>query len=356
MNTRRTLLPILLLVQIIILKMVSFFPEWIERVYSNGIYVWISSFSRMLLGRIPFSIGDIIYFLVIFLLIRWFWKKRKSWKTEWRANTLQILSFISVFYFCFHLLWAMNYHRVTLYEKLHIKQDYTDADLLRFTKLLIAKTNAIHSKIAINDSSKITFPYSQEQAFEMNLKGFDNLAKIHPNFAYHHRSIKKSLISLPLSYMGFAGYLNPFTNEAQVNDLMPMYNFPTTAAHEMAHQIGYASESEANFIGYLASIKNEDYYFQYSGYSYALKCCLRNWKIRDEKTLEILLPTIHPGILANYEEATQFWAQYETFIETGFKIFYDNFLKFNQQKDGLESYSKFVDLMVNYYKVEPIDN
>ena len=41
---------------------------------------------------------------------------------------------------------------------------------------------------------------------------------------------------------------------------------------------------------------------------------------------------------------------YETFIESGFKIFYDNFLKFNRQKDGLESYSKFVNLMVNYYQ------
>lgn len=122
----------------------------------------------------------------------------------------------------------------------------------------------------------------------------------------------------------------------------------------MAHQLGYASESEANFIGYLASIKNDDLYYQYSGYSFALKYCLRNWKIRDEQVLKQLLPTIHPGILKNYDDSQKFWEQYETFIETGFKIFYDNFLKLNQQKDGLDSYSKFVDLMVNYYKTEPL--
>jgi capsule polysaccharide export protein KpsC/LpsZ len=45
-----------------------------------------------------------------------------------------------------------------------------------------------------------------------------------------NRSVKKSLLSLPLTYMGFAGYLNPFTNEAQVNDKIPMYNFPTTTS------------------------------------------------------------------------------------------------------------------------------
>ncbi|MBX9806659.1 MAG: DUF3810 family protein, partial [Flavobacteriaceae bacterium] len=39
-------------------------------------------------------------------------------------------------------------------------------------------------------------------------------------------------------------------------------------------------------------------------------------------------------------------------IDKGFHAFYDNFLKMNQQKDGMEGYSKFVNLMVNYYKVK----
>jgi hypothetical protein len=148
--------------------------------------------------------------------------------------------------------------------------------------------------------------------------------------------------------------LNPFTNEAQVNDKGPMYNFPTTVCHEMAHQLGYASESEANFIGFLASVKNDNLYFQYSGYSYALRYCLHNWQIRDEKMFAILHKKVNPGILKNYDESNAFWKQYETFVETGFQIFYDNFLKFNQQKDGMEGYSKFVNLMVNYYKDKPL--
>ena len=122
----------------------------------------------------------------------------------------------------------------------------------------------------------------------MALEGYSNLGKEYDFFKYEEPSIKKSLISLPLTYMGFGGYLNPFTNEAQVNDKLPMYNFPFTVCHEMAHQIGYASESEANFIGFLSTIKNKDLYFQYAGYSYALKYCLRNWRIQDEKIFEEL--------------------------------------------------------------------
>jgi hypothetical protein len=37
-----------------------------------------------------------------------------------------------------------------------------------------------------------------------------------------------------------------------------------TTNHEMAHQMG-ASETECNFIGFLASIKNDNLYIQYSG-------------------------------------------------------------------------------------------
>ena len=347
---RKYILPLLLFIQILFLQLISFFPELVERYYSYGLYVYISKFSRILFGSFPFSIGDCIYFVVVFLILKWFYQQRKLGKLNWKDSALRVLSFLSVFYFLFNLLWAMNYHRVPLFEKMAIERKYSNDDLLKFTKVLIKKTNEIHSQIEKNDNLKVVFPYSQEQVFEMNIKGYKALSSEFPSFKYENSSVKKSLISLPLSYMGFGGYLNPFTNEAQVNDKVPMYNFPTTVCHEMAHQLGYASESEANFIGFLASIKNDNVYFQYSGYSYALRYCLRNWQIQDEKVFEELVKTIHPGIMKNYNESKEFWKQYETFIETGFQIFYDNFLKFNQQKEGLEGYSKFVDLMVNYYK------
>ncbi|REH01257.1 DUF3810 domain-containing protein [Flavobacterium aquicola] len=347
---RKYILPLFFLIQIIFLKIIRFFPETVEHFYSNGIYVFISKFSRIVLGIIPFSVGDCIYFILILFALKWFWTKRKSWKQEWKNNLLTILSVLSIFYFFFHILWALNYYREPLFEKMNIERDYTDADLLVFTKKLIAKTNAIQSQITKNDSLKVVFPYSQNQDFEMNQNGYKNISKEYVFFTYSHLSIKKSLFSLPLTYMGFGGYLNPFTNEAQVNYLGPMYSFPMTANHEMAHQMGYASESECNFIGFMSSIKNDNPYVQYSGYSIALRYCLGNWQVRNEKILDQLLKTVNPGILKNYKESHDFWKQYETPIETGFHVFYDRFLKINQQKDGMDSYSKFVNLMVNYYK------
>ena len=351
---RQNLLPFLLLIQIILIPFLGYFPEVVERWYSNGFYPFVSKLLRILFGYIPFSVGDVLYLLLIAFGIQWVWTNRKSRKTNWKKNILKITNCFSVLYFAFHLLWGFNYYRQPLFEKMKIERDYTDADLLVFTKKLIAKSNAVQFQITQNKKEKIVFPYSQEQVFQMNTEGYSNLADQHPFFQYSELSGKQSLFSLPLTYMGFGGYLNPFTNEAQVNYLMPMYHSPTTSCHEMAHQMGYASESECNFIGFMASVKNENLYFKYSGYSFALRYCLANWQIRNESIYNQLLQTVHPGILKNYEESNVFWKSYETPIETGFHLFYDSFLKWNQQKDGMEGYSKFVNLMVNYYKSKPL--
>ncbi len=346
---RKYILPLFLLFQILLLKIIAFFPEFVEKYYSNRLYVSISRFSRTLLGNFTISIGDIIYGILIVYLLIVIWKYRKSWKLHWRNNLLKISSFLAIAYFLFHILWAFNYYRVPLFEKMNIKQEYTNQELFVFTQKLIAKTNQIHMQITHNVNQKVINPYTQEAIFEMTQNGYNHLSNQYPFFSYQIPSRKKSLFSLPLTYMGFGGYLNPFTNEAQVNDKVPMYGFPNVVCHEMAHQIGFGSESECNFIGFLAGIKNDNLYFQYAAYSNALRYSLHNIEVLDETKLAPFLAKINPGIIKNYDESEQFWKQYDTFIDVGFHAFYDQFLKFNQQKDGMDSYSKFIDLLINYY-------
>ncbi len=338
-----------LIIQILLIQILKLFPEFVECFYSNGLYPNLAEVSRKILGWIAFSIGDLIYFVVGFFLLKWtinLFRKPKNWK----IIGLKIAKGLSIFYFLFHICWAFNYYREPLFAKMNIEKDYSDTDLLLFTKEMIRLTNATQVSITNNPNKKVIPSSTQKEIFEKSINGYQNLANRHSFFTYETTSIKKSLISLPLSYMGFSGYLNPFTNEAQVNDRVPMINFPFTTCHEMAHQIGYASESEANFIGFLAVTQNEDLYFKYAGYSTALRYCLRNWEIRNPQLGKQLLKEINPGVLQNFKDSENHWKQYDTFIEDGFKIFYDNFLKANQQKDGLESYSKFLNLLINYSK------
>ena len=347
---RKHILPILLFAQIILVKTLALFPEFVENWYSKGLYTKIAFVSRNVFGNIPFSVGDVIYYILIFLLLKWIWNNRKGFWKNWKTNGLTVLSWFSIFYFFFHFLWGMNYYRIPLHEKLNIDKEYTLAELEAFTEKMIAKTNAIQLSITKNDTIAVHIPYSNDEIFELAQNGYKNLPKALNDFQYHYKSTKASLFSYPLSYMGFGGYLNPFTNEAQVNILKPKYNAPLTTSHEMAHQTGIGSESECNFIGFIAASKNKDLYFKYAAYSFITRYCLHNLEMMQEGKSEKFLKTINKGVLKNFDENEQFWEKYHTPIDTAFEIFYDNFLKANQQQDGLESYSKFVGLMIGYEK------
>ena len=333
------------------MRFLAFFPKVIERFYSNGLYVYLSHFSRRILGKIPFSVGDILYSTLLLYFIYWFYKNRI---VSWKSKLWSILSFVSVFYFLFHILWAFNYYREPLFEKMKIEREYSNEDIYAFTQNLIVKTNEIQFQITKKTNQKVSNPYSQDSIFQLTQAGYDTLAKEYSFFKYEIPSRKKSLLSLPLTYMGFAGYLNPFTNESQVNYKIPMYNFPNVICHEMAHQIGYASESECNFIGFMACIKNDNIYFQYAAYSTALQYCMNNVFMKNEQQFNYLKKQINTGVLLNYKESQQFWKEHETIIDKGFQFLYDHYLKSNNQKEGIESYSKYVDLLINYNKKHKI--
>ena len=348
---KKYILPLLLVVQIIIVKTLAFFPETIEEFYSNGLYPILSKGLRITFGSLSFSFGDVIYGVLIFLLVKWIVKNRKGFLKNWKANGLKFLSILSVFYFFFHFLWGMNYYRIPLHEKLKINKEYELTDLEALTEKMILKSNELQVIITSDKNNAVINPYTEKEIFEMAQNGYHKLPKDLKEFDYKNKSIKQSLFSMPLSYMGFGGYLNPFTNEAQVNYLKPKYTTPFTTCHEMAHQTGIGSESECNFIGYLAAINNSDDYFQYAAYTTAVRYCFRNLEEIEEGKSKLYLEKLNKGVLKNFNENEVFWTAYETPINTFFEYFYDNFLKANQQKEGLESYSMFIGLLIGYEKV-----
>ncbi|EPR71748.1 hypothetical protein ADIWIN_3195 [Winogradskyella psychrotolerans RS-3] len=337
-------------IQLLLLSQLKHYPEFVEQFYSNGLYVFISKLMRYAFGWLPFSVGDLFYTLAGIYLIRWLIVNRKRIIKDTVNWLLDIGATLSIAYFAFHILWAFNYYRQPLYKSLNLEADYTTEQLVSFTEQLIQKSNILQLQLAKNDTLKVEMPYTKSEIFDKVKDGYRALSEIYPHLEYHPKSIKKSIYSLPLTYMGFSGYLNPFTNEAQVNGLISTYKFPTTACHEAAHQLGYAAENEANFIGSLAAIHNNDVYFKYSGYTFALRYCLAELFKRDPELYDAVILTVNTGILKNYQEVREFWDAYENPIEPIFEKTFDNFLKANNQSAGMKSYSYVVALLVNYYE------
>ena len=216
-----------------------------------------------------------------------------------------------------------------------------------FTKYLIDKTNAIHSSLAENDTLAVVFNKTPN---EYETEAFENFKAVgFQGQVVSHQSIKPSLLSLPLSYMGFGGYLNPFSLEAQYNDKVPNYKYPSLIAHEMAHQLGYAKENEANFVSCYINMYSQNQKIKYAGFTYALKFCLNEVYRRSPEDFETLKAKVNPGILKNYKDVQEFWKSYKNPMEPVFKNVYGNFLKVNNQPRGIESYNYVVALLVNYF-------
>ncbi|WP_303315939.1 DUF3810 domain-containing protein [Flavivirga abyssicola] len=352
LKKKKTLLALSLIPQYVLIKWMSKYPEFVEQFYSNGIYPFISKIFRYTLGWLPFSFGDLVYTLSIIYIVRWFYKNRKQLRKNTKQWFVDVFSAIAIMYFVFHLFWGFNYYRLPLHKSLDIANDYTTEQLIFVTEKLIKKSNALHLKIAKNDTIKVDLPYSKSEVLKMTPVGYENLKQVFPYLEYVPKSVKKSLYSYPLTYMGFSGYLNPFTNEAQVNGLIPVYKVPTTSSHEIAHQLGYAAENEANFIGCMAAISHDDVYFRYTGFTFGLRFCLNEIYRRDPCIYEDMVADVNKGILKNYREIREFWDAHENPTEPLFKLFYGNFLKANNQNKGMESYSYVVALLVNYFETE----
>ncbi len=334
--------------QVLIVKLLAKNPEFVERYYSEGVYQYVSKLFRLVLGWLPFSFGDLIYGLGGIYMIWWFAKNRKRLRKDFKNWMIDVFAAISLIYFAFHLFWGLNYYRLPLHKNLDLEADYTTEQLVRVTEKLIAQSNILHLNITENDTVKVDIPYDKATVFKLISSGYKNLESTFPNLEYVPQSTKQSLFSYPLTYMGFSGYLNPLTNEAQVNGLIPMYKFPTTSAHEIAHQLGYAAENEANFIGFMSASSNDDVYIKYCGLTFGLRFCLGEIYRRDECLFDDLVADINLGIRKNYEESRLFWQAHENPFEPFFKLFYSNYLKANSQSKGMESYSYVVALLVNY--------
>lgn len=345
----KSILALLLLPAILLVKLLSLFPNAIEQYYSTGIYPVIAKSFRYVFGWLPFSFGDILYIVVIVLGLRWLIVNRKRMLKDTKQWCIDVLATISVVYIAFNVLWGLNYYRLPLNKTLGLNTEYSTEALLQVTKNLITKSNALHAQLADNDTTKVAYTMSKQALINQVPEGYKALSKTYNHLAYSPKSIKTSLLSVPLTYMGFSGYLNPITNEAQINSLIPAYKFPSTASHEVAHQLGYAAENEANFIGSLAAMAHPDLHFKYSGYTFALRFCLSDLYKRDPELYKQVRATIHVGILKNYSEVRAFWQEYEGVFEDVSTSTYNTFLKANSQSKGMESYSYVVALYVNYF-------
>ncbi len=345
------LLAISLPIQVFIVNFLKVKTLWIEQTYSTKFYPQISKLLRLLLGWIPFSFGDAVAFLLIAYLIYNIYQLIKNRFKTYLSFLTKIGALLAILHFCFYCFWGLNYFREPLAKKLNIEQSaYTTQQLINTTEKILVRLNEQHIKITKSDTVKVSNPDNIKEIFKKSINGYEHIAKIYPDLSYTYLDVKKSMVSWMHLYTQTSGYFNPITGEAQVNHRIPITGLPATVCHEMAHQIGWSAENDANFVSFLACTANEDLYYKYAGYRMAFKYLIIEVRKRDKIAYDKLWKQLNKGIRKDFSASRKYWNQFENPIEPFIKKGYNSYLKANNQTSGIKSYSYVVDLLIAYHQ------
>ena len=345
---------VLLPLQMGIVSLLSYNPSFVEKYYSKGWYPFWSALNRVLWGWVPISIGDIAYTLFGLWAIRSLWKGLRTLRTNPFEKIKNLAAVISVVYGLFYWGWGLNYFRLPLEEQLGIETTYTTEELKDLTARMVDHINVVHYSLVQDSVLPVQFESSRQEAYRRVFKAYAAAGESHSLLTYNYPSQKTSLYSIPLSYMGYGGYLNPFSGEAQVNGQIPSFRWPSVAAHEVGHQLGISAEDDTNFIGYWVCFLSDDWYLNYAASSSALAYLLGDLNRRDPEAFSFFYNQLNEGVRENYRELRRFWEAHENPTEPLFKSVFNSYLKANKQTAGIESYSRVVALLIGYDRKYPL--
>ncbi len=338
---------------LVLIKIFSLFPDAVEKYYSTGFYPVIARAQRMLLGWVPFSVGDIGYCcLAAWLLYSLFHLIRRL--VRHRASPRMLLDgLLRIVYTClfvyaaFNILWGLNYNRRGISAQLQIKEEnYSTGDLETILGVIVDRLDTLYPDAIKNRQGLQSNGY----LFDGAAGAYGNLAAQKGIFRYASPSVKPSLFSYLGNYLGFTGYYNPFSGEAQVNTTVPAFIRPFTTCHEIGHQLGYAKENEANFVGYLSAKSASDPAFRYSVYFDLYLYAASDLYTRDTSLLRPFKERLHPGIRIDYKILQKFLVQYENPMEPYIRRLYGRYLRANEQPHGIMSYNDVIGRLIAYYK------
>jgi hypothetical protein len=345
-----------LAVFIYLLMVFADYPKTVERYFSKGFYPAICYLLHPVLNIFPFSVGDILYIFTIGYLIYALFRfikllfKKKFIPAAFLAGgmIIKVQAAILVFY----LFWGMNYFRPSAGERLNLRDtNYTTANLKVVTTMLIDSANACRARLTPADLAQ-----GNNAIYQMAVQAVSKLSNDSVNFRAWHPGVKPSILTPLLNYIGTSGYFNPFTGEAQINYQMPVFNRPVVACHEMSHQMGYGPEDEADFVGFLAGVGSHDRLLRYSAYHLAVDEFMHALYYRDSLANKQLKPRVSRAVHQDFVTERVYWMSYQNKAEILTSIFYDRFLKVNNQPQGLGTYNRMVLLvMAKYGKGSMVD-
>lgn len=329
--------------------------SFVRRFYEYLWFPFISKIQRKVSGELPISLGDLLYLIAgLWFLFTFISIVRNFFLYGLNRNRIikgikRLILLIFGIYILFMLLWGFNYHVNRLEQDFNVRltpYNKTDLDSLCFD--LMHKLNLTHHLIKNTSADKITFIQNPVFLFLEADKLYKKSALKRPPLSYSCFSIKPALFGNLLNYAGIEGYYNPFTGEAQVNTKIPGILQPFVVCHEIAHQLGFAQEYAANFVGYYVASRSGDPQFRYSAYLQMFLYSFGELRLRDSSRAKLIWYELKNGVRKDIYGIREFYLRHQNSFDPMLTHIYDNYLKANNQELGIESYDEVTALLIDF--------
>lgn len=340
-------------------KIFQKYPDMVESVYSGKIYPIISKWISLPAKWIStVSVSEAFILLcVIILLIHTVYgfffiiKYRLSifrWLLIYCCNLIAIACIGFTLYLW---VWGFNYQRKPLSASMNIKnlEHLPSNEMNRFTEHMINIVNRFSKPTSFKDrreSLETIICQDIQQTISkfksINISQFPNCPRTKP-----------LILNELMNAFGISGIFLPIFLEPHINQSIMEWEVPFVMAHEKAHAIGYASEIDANIIAYITCLTSKSEEIRYSG---ALKMLVALYSVykKDDWMKNIFnrlssiaqsdISEMNRRIMNNYR-------QYEKIILLSKRV-NDIYLKFNQQKLGIQSYEAAIPVVVAWWNTQ----
>ena len=301
-------------------RVLSARPELAESVAGTGPIPESARLLSLVTGSVPVSLAEL---LVALFLVRQMLglargvRELRSGRTPLgrivTGGTLRLAQDVGVLVFLFYALWGFQYAREGVAERLGVASsgEVSASEVQRLALLAVDRTNELYREMhGVPDIGRPTPapPVSEltlglEEGWSRVLADFELPARLERA----HGAPKPFLASPLVKRFGVGGMYFPYTGEALVLADLPAPLMGKSLAHEMAHQRGIASESDANVLAFLVARESPDPVSRYSAYVFLQQQLLSILQGLDPEESARVTAVRYPGVQRDLLDAHLYW-------------------------------------------------
>lgn len=359
---KRYLIPLIIISVSAVLVLVCRLFKPAADLYADYIFPVISTPYAFVSGLLPISLGELMilaFILIIIIgipamiLLLIFAKSRRK---QTAAVSLTAALWIFTFIFGTEALNCFSLYGCTRFsERFFTASEHDNEQLKQLYAMLIEECNTLALEVPRDENNRFRLDIDVEQECKKAMK---KAAEKYPQLKGYYPNPKPIMFSYFMSQTSTSGMYFPFSMESTYNNDMVDEIKPEVICHEYSHLKGFMQEDECNFISFIATTGSDDPQMRYSGYIGALEYVHNQIYENEIVSAYGMTDTISAEVQNDWfrflpdnywkDNAAKEIIPTET-VDAVSDAAADTSMKINGVEDGIKSYTRMVDLLLDYY-------